>query len=308
MMLYKLRIYSMTMSKNALNKKIKSFHNCNARFFNTAVIKFNNSIPQTPVPPPQETKPHEISQNSKQNARIATDLQVKAEERKQYFNRTLYFATYIIIATILGSFYWYDWDKKRADALIKQRNQKQTTSGRDYVGGYFTLVETKTGKPITDSYFRGKWMLMYFGFTNCPDICPIELKKTTEALNLLNPSILNEVQPIFMSVDPPRDSCDAIENYLKQFHPKFLGLTGTPEQIRQACRKFRIYYSPPVREFARDSDDYQLDHSIFVYLMDPYGNFSQFFSKNDSPEAVAKKITETVRNWKDVKNNKLYSL
>lgn len=140
-------------------------------------------------------------------------------------------------------------------------------------------------------------MLLYFGFTKCPDICPEELRKVTRALNLLDSKILKEVQPIFMTCDPARDSCDSIENFLKGFHPKFIGLTGTPEQISAATKKYRVYYSGPIKD-NEESEDYQVDHSIFFYLMDPYGNLKEYFGKNIEEKKMADLITERIKNYK----------
>lgn len=163
--------------------------------------------------------------------------------------------------------------------------------------GSFTLVETKSCKPITDSSFRGKWMLIYFGFTHCPDICPEELRKMTRVLNNLDPKVLNEIQPLFMSCDPVRDSCDAMEKFLEAYHPKFMGLTGTPEQILAATKKYRVYYSGPIKQFD-DGVDYQVDHSIFFYLMDPLGNLKEYFPKEAEESKMVQTITKRIKEYK----------
>jgi cytochrome oxidase Cu insertion factor (SCO1/SenC/PrrC family) len=93
-------------------------------------------------------------------------------------------------------------------------------------------------------------MFVYFGFTACPDVCPTELTKMTKALYSLPKEVLEYVQPIFITCDPARDSCEAIEKYLKDYHPKFIGLTGTPEQIRHCSKKYRVYYSGPIKEYS----------------------------------------------------------
>lgn len=125
-------------------------------------------------------------------------------------------------------------------------------------------------------------MMLYFGFTNCPDICPEEMRKMTRVLNALPSSHADRIQPIFISCDPPRDSCAAVKEYLEDFHPRFIGLTGTAEQVRNACRKFRVYYMAP--EYSEDNDDYLVDHSVFIYFMDPYGYFNTYYAANMSTE------------------------
>src|SRR6185312_12588134 len=115
-----------------------------------------------------------------------------------------------------------------------------TTTGKALIGGPFTLVG-KDGKPVTDQDFRGKYMLVFFGFTHCPDICPAELQMVAEALDRLGDKA-NEVIPIFISVDPERDTPEVLAAYVKSFGPKFVGLTGSPDQIAAATKAYRVSY------------------------------------------------------------------
>eukprot|EP00818_Percolomonas_sp_WS_P005877 CAMPEP_0117444980 /NCGR_PEP_ID=MMETSP0759-20121206/5543_1 /TAXON_ID=63605 /ORGANISM="Percolomonas cosmopolitus, Strain WS" /LENGTH=227 /DNA_ID=CAMNT_0005237109 /DNA_START=344 /DNA_END=1027 /DNA_ORIENTATION=- len=168
--------------------------------------------------------------------------------------------------------------------------------GKPKVGGAFTLVESETGLPVTDSKFRGKYLLIYFGFTNCPDICPEEMDKVTNALQYLeanHPAIADQLNIVFVSVDPYRDSLEAINEYLKDFHPKYIGLTGTPMQVKEACRKYRVFYSAP--ENATRDGDYAVDHSIYTYLMDEYGELVEYFSQDTTQDELKDGLVKCIR-------------
>lgn len=204
----------------------------------------------------------------------------------------------VTAGVLLVTFYFYDPRQEFREKQIQERQTKQKsvkTVGTPQIGGSFTLVDTQ-GKPITDSSFRGKWMLIYFGFTNCPDICPEEMRKMTRALHALekkNKQFSDQIVPIFITCDPHRDSIQAVEMYLKEgFHERFVGLTGTPEQIKRACQRYRVYYSAP--DFEEGKDDYLVDHSVFFYLMDPYGHFKEYFAKNTTSDDVAERLHDIV--------------
>ncbi|RNF26298.1 cytochrome c oxidase assembly factor, partial [Trypanosoma conorhini] len=117
------------------------------------------------------------------------------------------------------------------------------TRGRPALGGPFVLVKTD-GEPVTQAEFLGSWTFFYFGFTHCPEICPVELNrmsKVVDAVRARRPK--DRILPLFVSCDPRRDSLEAIAEYLSDFHPDFIGLVGTPKQVNDACKSYRIYYS-----------------------------------------------------------------
>src|SRR6476660_5730160 len=130
-----------------------------------------------------------------------------------------------------------------AAALIVTSAQgpKVETTGTALIGGPFTLVD-QNGKTVTDRDFRGKYMLLFFGFTHCPDICPAELQVMSAALDELG-SKANEVIPIFITLDPERDTPFVVSDYVMNFGPRFVGLTGSPEQIAEAAKAYRVVYS-----------------------------------------------------------------
>ncbi len=154
-------------------------------------------------------------------------------------------------------------------------------SGKALIGGPFSLVDAR-GKRVTDRDFRGKFMLVFFGYTHCPDVCPTELQNMAEVLDKLGPEAAG-LAPIFISVDPERDNAEALSQYLKNFSPRITGLTGSPAEAASAAKAYRVYF----RKAAGGPDDYTVDHSAFVYLMDKEGNYLTHFTFNTSPDTVA---------------------
>ncbi len=140
------------------------------------------------------------------------------------------------------------------------------------MGGPFTLVNT-AGETVTEASFRGRWMLVYFGYTYCPDVCPTELQTMSAALDRLGP-LAEQVVPVFITVDPERDTPAALAEYVKLFDERMLGLTGSKEQIAAAAKSYRVYYA---RAKAKDMTDYLMDHSSFIYLIGPDGGFRALF-------------------------------
>jgi protein SCO1/2 len=137
------------------------------------------------------------------------------------------------------------------------------------IGGPFALQDGD-GKPVTDEDFRGKYMLVYFGYTFCPDVCPTTLNAVAEAMERLGPAAAR-IQPLFITVDPKRDTPRVVKQYVAAFGPGIRGLTGTPDEIAKVAKEYRVYYAEhPAEAGARD---YSVDHSSVLYLMDPKGGF-----------------------------------
>jgi protein SCO1 len=155
------------------------------------------------------------------------------------------------------------------------------TEGKALIGGSFSLVSTD-GKRVTDKDFRGKLMLVFFGYTHCPDVCPTELQNMAQVLDKLG-SDANQVAPIFISVDPARDTPQALAAYVKNFSPRIIGLTGSPDEVASAAKAYRVYFG----RGEGGADNYTVDHSVFVYLMDREGNYLTHFMFNSAPETVA---------------------
>ena len=162
-------------------------------------------------------------------------------------------------------------------------SQQTTSSGTATVGGPFTLVDQQ-GRTVTDETFRGRWMLVFFGFTHCPDVCPTALNDMSAVLAELG-AAADKVQPIFITVDPERDTVEAMSQYVANFDPRIVALTGTPEQIAQAAKAYRVYYKK-----VPQGDDYTMDHTGILYLMDPQGRFMTHFTPNTPPADMAARI------------------
>lgn len=157
--------------------------------------------------------------------------------------------------------------------------------GREPVGGPFALVD-QAGQPRTDKDFRGKLMLVYFGFSYCPDICPTDLQNIGLALDRLGDAGAR-VQPLFVTVDPERDTPQHLAEYLPMFHPRLVGLTGDSAAIRRAADAYKVYYAKVPNQ---KGDDYTLDHTAFIYLMGADGRYLGFFPPGTSAERIAETV------------------
>jgi len=157
------------------------------------------------------------------------------------------------------------------------------------IGGSFTLVD-QNGKTVTAGDFRGRFMLVYFGYTYCPDVCPTTLTTMADAIDILDGDG-ERVVPVFITVDPERDTPEHLKMYVNYFHPRLVGLTGTTQSVAAAAKAYRIYYAKAPEDGA-SGDDYLMDHLAFVFLMGPDGAFRAHFENGIGPEAMAKRIRE----------------
>ena len=141
---------------------------------------------------------------------------------------------------------------------------------RGPIGGPFALID-HTGKRRTDKDFRGKLLLIYFGYSYCPDVCPTDLQQIGLAVDRLGPDG-EAVQPLFITLDPERDTAAHLADYVPLFHPRLIGLTGGAEEIRRAALAYKVYYA----RYPPGSPDYVIDHSSFIYLVDENGTYIGF--------------------------------
>jgi protein SCO1/2 len=164
--------------------------------------------------------------------------------------------------------------------------QQAASSGRVAIGGPFSLVDTK-GQRRTEKDYAGKPMLVFFGFTNCPDVCPSGLQTLTVALDKLGDKA-NKLSTLFITVDPERDTQQALADYIKSFHPSIEGLTGTPDEVKAAVKAYRVY-AVKVPD-ATDPSRYNIDHSSFFYFMNANGEYAKHFPHSTEANALADAI------------------
>lgn len=157
------------------------------------------------------------------------------------------------------------------------------------LGGPFTLVDN-TGKTVTDKDFQGKYMMVYFGYTFCPDVCPTSLGTIAAALDIIGPEKAAKVTPVFITIDPERDTTEVLADYVPNFHPSIVGLGGTVEQVTAVAGSYRAYFAKVNAE--EDPENYSVDHSSVVYLMGPDGQFVVHFSHGTTAEDMSAKLAD----------------
>jgi protein SCO1 len=160
--------------------------------------------------------------------------------------------------------------------------------GRGTVGGPFTLTDS-SGRQRSDSDFRGRLMIVYFGYTFCPDVCPADLMAITQALDELGPAA-SGIQPIFITIDPERDTKKVLGEYVASFHNSFIGLTGPPEEVRKVANAYKAFYTKVPSE---RPGEYAIDHTGVIYLMGRDGQYLGFMPPQTSPE----RLTEILRQY-----------
>ena len=156
------------------------------------------------------------------------------------------------------------------------------------IAGHFALT-TMDGTAVTDATYRGKWLLVYFGYTSCPDICPTVLNEVGQALGALGP-LAGKIQPIFITVDPVRDTQRNLAAYIGAFDSRIVGLRGTPDQTEAAAKSFHAYY----RARSLGGGEYTVDHSSFLYVMKPDGSFAELLAGNLPGHKLADELRKLV--------------
>ncbi len=183
-----------------------------------------------------------------------------------------------IAATVLA----YDVYRSNSGITVGQIR----TTGEARVGGPFTLTDPD-GNTVTEKDFAGQFMLVFFGYTYCPDFWPNELTRMSEVMSELGEDG-ERIVPVFITIDPERDTQEAMREYVQAFHPRIVGLTGSPEAIAEAARAYRVYYKKAESEAYAE---YLMDHSTLVYLMGPDGKFLQHFS----PQTPFDRMVDLIR-------------
>ena len=167
-----------------------------------------------------------------------------------------------------------------------KQEQVEKTVTASPIGGSFTLI-SETGKPFTEKDIQTPYKLVFFGFTSCPAICPAELLKITDVMNGLDPAVSARITPLFISVDPDRDTPARLLAYTDQFDPRIIGLTGSHDQMDHVLKRFRVYAAKVVTDPTKP-DQYTMDHSAYIYLVGPDHMMVKVFdSKKTAAEIIA---------------------
>ncbi|OLL26895.1 Protein SCO1, mitochondrial [Neolecta irregularis DAH-3] len=220
------------------------------------VLKLRSVVPR-PIVRVQNLRNFNTTSQIHAGSKFDTE-QIRSRERRGPFT---WKAGVLFLVT--GSFLAWYFKSEKERMKRKRRGESNKAIGKPRVGGPFKLID-HNGKNVTDEDFLGRHMLVYFGFSHCPDICPDELDKMALMIDTINKKT-QKMTPIFITCDPARDNPKQLKNYLKEFHEGIIGLTGDWENIRSVCKAYRVYFSTPPD--AKPGDDYLVDHSIFFYLM-----------------------------------------
>ncbi len=185
---------------------------------------------------------------------------------------------------VVGAAGWLMWPDKTVEPSAAELMDVVMWS-KEPIGGPFALVD-HNGQSRTDRDFRGKLLLIFFGFTYCSDICPIELQAIATALDRLGP-MGEAVQPLFITVDPEKDTPEHLKAYVGLFHPRLIGLTGDPKQVRKVAGAYKVYFAKT--EPSKRTNP-EIDHSGFIFLVDASGKYLSFFPPGTSADLIAEVI------------------
>ena len=196
-------------------------------------------------------------------------------------NRQALIPYLLLVAALIGGVLWYESEKVPGLGRV-------VTTGQADVGGPFQLTD-QSGKRVSDKDFRGRYMLIYFGYSFCPDVCPTTLAVMAQALEKLGDRS-QRIAPILITIDPERDTPKVLEDYVKAFGPSFVGLTGSVAEIKAVEKKYRVYAVKKPLE----GGNYGMDHSSVIYLMGPDGKLVSFYDEAISPDDLAKELKSKI--------------
>lgn len=235
------------------------------------------------------------STTSPQQGEEKPDLKLKKKKTpNDKFLLAFSWRSFCVIVVVGGSYVLFlrSIKKEKDEKLAKEQNK---IIGQASLGGDWTLTRLD-GTEGGSEDLRGNFALLYFGFTHCPDICPDEIEKAVKVVDKIGvdkPSSKSLI-PVFITIDPDRDTPKIVENYIAEFSPKLVGYVGSNEEVNEASRKFRVYFSKgPVDE----DGDYIVDHSIIMYLIGPDGKFLDYYGQNKKADEMAASISLRMAKW-----------
>ena len=159
------------------------------------------------------------------------------------------------------------------------------------IGGPFHLIDAKSGRQVSDKDFRGKWLLVFFGYTHCPEVCPTTLSNIADAMSQLGP-LAARVQPLFITLDPERDTSSVLVEYAKAFAASIIALSGNSEEIAAAARAYHVYYAK-----RGANDDYSVDHTATIYVVRPDGAYATSILSTADGSDIARQLRRSCPRW-----------
>jgi protein SCO1/2 len=189
-----------------------------------------------------------------------------------------------LVAAMLGAMAYLAYTRGNGDDAFAECRGSNVAGGTGSIGGPFTLVNAE-GRTVTDADVITEPSLVYFGYTFCPDVCPLDTSRNAEAVDVLEEMGISAT-PVFISIDPERDTPEVVGDFAANLHPKMIGLTGSPEQIKAASQAYRTYY----KKQEGDPDYYLVDHSTFTYLVLPEHGFVEFFRRETTADDMASSV------------------
>lgn len=202
--------------------------------------------------------------------------------------RIIAFVAVGVSAVLLGTTAFVSM--RSGDSKFEQCSVNKIAGGTSSIGGPFSLID-ETGKRVTDVDVLTKPSIIYFGYTFCPDVCPLDATRNAEAVDLLD-TVGIETTPIFISIDPARDTPEVLAEYTDVMHDRMIGLTGTEEDVKAASRAYKTYF----KKNEGDDEYYLVDHSTFTYLYLPGYGVVEYFTREDTPEEMANRVACFVEN------------
>lgn len=201
------------------------------------------------------------------------------------FNKQALLPYLLLVAALAGGVLWYE------SSQVPRLGQVITTGSPD-VGGPFKLTD-QNGKSVTDADFHGRYMLLYFGYSFCPDVCPTTLSVMAQALDKMGVAA-NRITPVFITIDPERDTPKVLKDYMAAFGPRFVGLTGPADAIKAVEKAYRVYAVKKPLDPKKPNGNYAMDHSSVIYLMGPDGKMVAFYDEAISPDDLAKDLRSKI--------------
>jgi protein SCO1/2 len=212
----------------------------------------------------------------------------KQKFKQNFFEQNkLVLLTLVIVLMIGGFVYFIDNAEK---VFVKQATSGQAYSGKAAIGGGFTMTD-QNGQIFTEANLKGSPTMMFFGFTHCPDVCPMTLTTISEVMETLPKSMRDRLKVVFVTVDPSRDTPAIMKEYLANFDTQYIGLSGTEEQLKDMSKKYLVYYA---KNAESDPKHYLMDHSSYVYLFDDNAEYLTHFSHKMLPEAISAKVQQAL--------------